>query len=211
MGVIKRGILGGFSGKVANVIGSSWKGIAVMKSMPLSVANPQTAGQVLQRTKMANIVFVAKELLANVVKPLNDRFAQEMSGFNLFVKNNILGFAVWPSPADVGFVLSEGKLDKVTITGQVANRTLNTIVMNWTDNSGVGFALPTDEVYVVGTSVNKTTLAVSTTAIRSDATVSVDMPADWIAGVNCNMSLALRRADGTIVSGTLNSGSVIAV
>jgi len=30
MGTIKRGILGGFSGKVANVVGTSWKGIALL-------------------------------------------------------------------------------------------------------------------------------------------------------------------------------------
>ena len=48
MGILKQGILGGFSGKVANVVGTSWKGIAVIKAMPLSVANPKTAGQVAQ-------------------------------------------------------------------------------------------------------------------------------------------------------------------
>jgi hypothetical protein len=92
MGVIKRGILGGFRGKVANVIGSSWKGIAVIKAMPLSVANPKTAGQVAQRTKMTNIVAFAKIILVNIIKPLNDRFASGESGFNLFVKRNILLF-----------------------------------------------------------------------------------------------------------------------
>ncbi len=40
MGIIKRGILGGFSNKVANVVGSSWKGINTMRALPLSVANP---------------------------------------------------------------------------------------------------------------------------------------------------------------------------
>ena len=45
MGTIKRGILGGFKNKVGSVIGSSWKGIDTMRSMPLSVANPNTAKQ----------------------------------------------------------------------------------------------------------------------------------------------------------------------
>jgi hypothetical protein len=31
MRIIKQGVLGGFSGKVGTVIGSSWKGIAVMR------------------------------------------------------------------------------------------------------------------------------------------------------------------------------------
>ena len=89
MAVIKRGILGGFSGSVGNIVGSSWKGIATMKAKPLSVANPQTAGQTAQRTKFAGIVALASQFLVSIVKPLWDRFAQGESGYNAFVKENI--------------------------------------------------------------------------------------------------------------------------
>ena len=37
MGIIKQAVPGGFSGKVGTVIGSSWKGIAVMRG--LTIAN----------------------------------------------------------------------------------------------------------------------------------------------------------------------------
>ena len=49
MGVIKQGILGGFQNKVGAVIGSNWKGIATMRSRPISVANPRTGKQVAVR------------------------------------------------------------------------------------------------------------------------------------------------------------------
>lgn len=45
MGTIKQGILGGFSGKVGTVIGSSWKGISYMRSRAQSVKNPRTEGR----------------------------------------------------------------------------------------------------------------------------------------------------------------------
>ncbi len=51
MGRINQGILGGFSGKVGNVVGGNWKGIDYMRVKPASVANPKTVGQVNQRTK----------------------------------------------------------------------------------------------------------------------------------------------------------------
>ena len=44
MGKISQGILGGFSGKVGNVVGGNWKGIDYMRVRPASVANPQTNG-----------------------------------------------------------------------------------------------------------------------------------------------------------------------
>ena len=51
MGVIKQGILGGFQNKVGAVIGSNWKGIATMRSRPISVANPRTGKQVAVRSE----------------------------------------------------------------------------------------------------------------------------------------------------------------
>lgn len=92
MGKIKRGILGGFSGKVANVVGTSWKGIAVMKSMPLSVANPNTVAQQGQRTAMTNVVGFGQQIGLDVIRALNNRWAGQMSGFNAFTKRNVVRF-----------------------------------------------------------------------------------------------------------------------
>ena len=56
MGKIKQGILGAVSGKVGGVVGSSWKGIAYLKVLPASVANPNTAAQQTQRGAFSGIV-----------------------------------------------------------------------------------------------------------------------------------------------------------
>ena len=56
MGKIKQGILGGFRGKVGNVIGGNWKGIDYMRVKPASVANPKTVGQVGQRNKFSAVL-----------------------------------------------------------------------------------------------------------------------------------------------------------
>ena len=88
MGIIKRGILGGVSGKVANVIGGSWKGIEYLRSMPLSVANPRTTAQVANRDRFKSVTVLGSEMLTTVVKPLWDRFAVAMSGYNDFCRAN---------------------------------------------------------------------------------------------------------------------------
>lgn len=90
MATIKRGILGGGSGSVANVVMTAWKGIAVIKSKPLSVANPQTPAQNIQRGKFSGIVNIAQHILSSVIQPVWNNFAQSMSGYNLFVKNNVI-------------------------------------------------------------------------------------------------------------------------
>lgn len=56
MGTIKKGIIGGFAGKVGPVIGSSWKGIPYMKTRPEKVANPRTIGQMNHRGKLVKTI-----------------------------------------------------------------------------------------------------------------------------------------------------------
>lgn len=89
MATIKRGILGGGSGSVANVVMTAWKGIAVIKSKPLTVANPQTAAQNSQRGKFSGIVGIAQYILASILQPVWNGFAQTMSGYNMFIQKNI--------------------------------------------------------------------------------------------------------------------------
>ena len=50
MAIIKQGILGGFSGKIGNVVGGSWKGINYMRVLT-KPSNPNSEKQVNQRTK----------------------------------------------------------------------------------------------------------------------------------------------------------------
>lgn len=56
MGTIKKGIIGGFAGKVGPVIGSSWKGIPYIKTRPDKVANPRTTGQLNHRYKLVKTI-----------------------------------------------------------------------------------------------------------------------------------------------------------
>lgn len=52
MGRIKKGILGGFSGKVGAVIGASWRGIDYMRGLPRNSAKPASEAQLAQQNKM---------------------------------------------------------------------------------------------------------------------------------------------------------------
>lgn len=206
MGILKQGILGGFSGKVANVVGTSWKGIAVIKAMPLSVANPKTAGQVAQRTKFANVSLFAVVLLSVVIKPLWDRFSIQMSGFNAFVKTNIDLFASnLPSPA-ANLVISKGKMAKTDIFTVAGTGASKTVTFAWADDSGSGFKLATDIPFVVVVNEGNDEIAmnegVSAAVDRSDEGITVDFDSVVGDGATVNGYLAFRRADGTIVSNT---------
>lgn len=53
MGQFRKGILGGFSGKVGNIIGSTWKGISYMRSLSEIRNRKVSEKQMIQRAKFA--------------------------------------------------------------------------------------------------------------------------------------------------------------
>ena len=154
MATIKQGILGGISGKIGNVVGSSWKGIAVLKSLPLSVANPRTAGQIAQRGAMTGIVAVSRILLAALITVYWNPFAQRMSGYNAFVKENIDTFVGTVFTSFSAFYSTRGSLLGVSTFVGASTAAGNTTSLTWTDNSGTADALATDEA--IGVIYNET-------------------------------------------------------
>ena len=174
MGVIKRGILGGFSGKVGPVVGSTWKGIEVVKSKPQSVANPNTASQQTQRGKLREIVADARILLAAIIQPFWNPFAQQKSGYNAFVSENIDAYSETGLDTPSSFYASRGSLLGLTIGAATADESDSEIVVPWTDNSGDADALATDKVSVLVYNVTQDLWIVDTESETRDAgTVTV--------------------------------------
>ena len=87
MGKIKKGILGGFSGKTGTVVGGSWKGIDYMRSLATSVANPKTSAQVTVRSNFKTLVEIMSKVNP-VLKTSDWNQAKKQSAFNAAVRIN---------------------------------------------------------------------------------------------------------------------------
>lgn len=200
MGVINQGILGGFSGKVANVVGTSWKGIAVMKALPLSVANPRTAAQVAQRKKMAGCVALLQPILSQVIKPLNDRFAGKMSGFNYALQASLNAFDETGALSAPGsFKISRAANKAQLIDAIAAESKITKYKVTWTSDAGKGYALASDKCFLVGYCVDTGSFAVSTSAIRSAGQAYLEFPDGSVdEGAQIAVWMAFLRADGTV-------------
>jgi hypothetical protein len=147
MAIIKRGILGGVQNKIGNVVGSSWKGIATLRSLPLSVANPKTAAQTAVRTQFSITSKIASAFLVTIIKPLWDRFAQQQSGYNAWIQANIENFGADGSVAYDTIEMSRGSLTPSDITACVADTSDHTISIEWIETPG-GDSSPTDLLYI---------------------------------------------------------------
>ena len=200
MARIKQGILGGINGSIGNITGGSWKGIAYVRTKPLSVANPRTAPQVGQRTKFKGIGLIASLLLTSIVKPLWDRFAQKMSGYNSFVQQNIAALASDGTVTFANIRTSIGSLLGAVISVFDASTGDTEQIVYWVDNSGNGSALASDIAYCAIYNETQDVWATSSGALRSATEITVDFPEDSQVGDVFHAYLSFRRADGTQVS-----------
>lgn len=210
MGVIKQGILGGFRGRVANVVGTSWKGIAVIKGMPLSVANPRTAAQVTNRNQFSSVVLFAVALLSTIIKPLLDRVAVQMSGYNLFVQLNKDLFDETGLITPNGLVISKGTVTNIVPSGTVASEATGNVVISYPNNTGNGDALVTDQLYVAVFNQDAQMIyGFSAVAARNGVTATVNLTDLITEGDNLYVYTAMRRADGSRSSDTSVSSTIV--
>lgn len=197
MGVIRRGILGGFSNRVGNVVGSSWKGIATMRVLPLSVSNPRTAAQINVRENFSGITKLASALLTSIVKPLNDRFAVRMSGYNLFIQRNKSAFQNDGTFVPAELTLSHGRLSAPVIDDVTEG--IDDLEIKWSTALAGSMDLASDMAYIVALdSVTGEVLGVQSGAkdrVSGQSLISIKETTNAIA-----VYVSFLREDGTEVS-----------
>lgn len=209
MAKINQGILGGLRGTVGNVIGGSWKGINYIRSTPVSVSNPRTAGQLLQRGKLTTLSQLASNLLSSIIKPLIDRFAVQMSGYNQFTK--------WNMPAMVSegvvdlslLVQSRGKMAAVTPISAGLSVGQAQMFPTWSPALTDAYAQGTDKAYIALIRADGTIIGVSAgdaTRAAAECILAIEEPV--VAGDKCRLILSFLRSDGTVVSDSAVSAEI---
>jgi hypothetical protein len=204
MAIIKQGILGGFSGKVGSVVGTSWKGRAVMKALPLSVANPRTTPQVNQRNAFSSCVKFASEILATLIIALMNRFAGDIAGYNKFTSLNVGLFNEdgLQTPANLSF--GTGKLGETAITVVDALAGVDTMQIEWDPILDNSFKANTDKPYFLVVNRNTQKIIIqgvggNDRSIGGESFLAIET---FNAGNILDCYLVFLRADGTQVGNT---------
>lgn len=211
MGKISQGILGGFSGKVGNVIGGNWKGIDYMRVRPASVANPQTSGQVDQRTRFS-IALQFLQPLKGFIKVGFRNYAIKMTEFNSAMSYNVQNAIIGDYPDFIidfeAALVSRGGLTAALNPSAVSN-IAGSVQFNWDDNSIDGNAKPTDRamVLVYNPSRNEAVF-VTDGSLRSAGTHTITVP-NMYSGDNVFAFISFISEDGKQVSNSRYIGSVV--
>ena len=184
MARVQNPIIGQAINQAGGMIFSVWKQLKVMRSKPLSVANPKTPAQEAVRRRMALLASLCREVLQGIRLGFV-RYQNGTTQWAQFLKENYAtgttdnGTAA--SLITTALTFAKGTLLQVqdfeigTVSGQ-------TIPVTWTDNSGQPGAASNDMLHVVLVNANGTAIAyVDTGAKRTDATVDITAPADITA------------------------------
>ncbi|ACU02572.1 DUF6266 family protein [Pedobacter heparinus] len=191
MGRIKKGILGGFSGKVGAVVGASWRGVDYMRSLPEKSKKAATTAQLAQQNKMAlfrGFLLGLDDIIArcfqNIEKytPMNDALSYNM-------KNAIAGVYPDQSIAFDQLLFSKGELLGSWLPNAVST-TSNAIDFSWENGNFTPMRSAADQVtVVVYDPVTQQFCKLENAALRSEKAARLILPDTFKGhGVHCYIS-----------------------
>ncbi|OQP45878.1 hypothetical protein A4H97_32065 [Niastella yeongjuensis] len=208
MARLNKGILDDFSGKVGKVIGSSWRGIAYMRSIGRKTGKAKTLNQEIQQAKFKTASSFGQSMHDLFELGFKD-YAQKMTGTNyaqsIILKEAIIGdhpdFKIDYSKVQV----SKGKLTKAK-TPAVAPGAAGAVVFTWTSNAGQKTAKANDQSILVAycPELNETMFVIGAT--RDTGTASFDV-ADF-SGKAVQTWLSFITANGKLVADSTYLGEV---
>lgn len=201
MGQIKKGILGGFSGKVGSVVGATWRGKDIVRSRPKASTKAPSEAQLKQRER-----FRVAQYFIRPLKPLLALYFGEPTGSKSRVElasSYFLKDVVFYENDDLVIdfdrvIISKGDLSPVynlekTTTGR-------TTELSWTDNSGQGSAVETDLVTVaVYNEAFGDWFLFEDIATRGDESAQINLPS-YVGTANNKMYLFLHAANSNKAS-----------
>jgi hypothetical protein len=213
MGTYNKGILGPFSGKVGTVVGASWRGKEVMRSLPKVVSRTPTEAQALQRLKFT----VVTDFLTPFY-PVLRKFYGSNSGtltrVNHATSYHMKNATVYVDPIfEMDYsrvVFTKGDLpdlEALSVTA-LSNEQLK---LEWMDNSGQGEAKPTDVIIItVYEATNQLSFYSINAGVRSASSVTYDLP-DFMNGMTVEVWASVASADGKLNATSSYLGSVVVI
>lgn len=195
MGKIKQGVLGGFSGKVGPVIGSSWKGKAYMKGIALSFNDANTDLQKAQRQRFTVVSGFVMSILSFVrtgFRSVADGMTTINACMSYNLRNGITG--TYPNLAldFTKLLVADGPIENVyNPSKQYDDLSLE---IGWSDNSGIGNAQGNDRVNVLVYCPEKGNSVMKELGARSERTGDIALPSAW-SGSTVHVWMACTRGN----------------
>lgn len=208
MAQIKKGILGGFSGKVGTVVGVNWRGKDIIRSLPKATKRVPTNRQLLQRLKFKKVI----NFLQPIRPVLNLYFGNKtgtLSRYNVAMSYTISNAVELVNDLPV-LIMERVLVSKGDLVGflqlSIDASGGGVFQMNWENNSGQGNAKTTDIVNLVCYCEELNTYEVMQgLETRSGLMVDISLP-NYYTGKKVNFWAFLNRENSVMASTSVYLG-----
>jgi len=203
-----KGANGAFSGKVGSVVGSSWRSIDYLRSLPKKTKKPISESQIAQRAKFALAPMYLRPIKDILNLGFGDKQLNKITGYNAAVKL-FLNSAVMGGYPDyvINFskmVLSKGSLSVFHGLNAIVQGT--DLELNWQSITNRYNAFDDDQLTVVLFNETKLMYMLYDDAERSELTYSITIGNEFSGDVFHTWAFAIKR-ENNIVSNSQYLGT----
>lgn len=208
MGSYSKGANGTFSGKVGSVIGSSWRSIDYLKSLPKKSSKEATVDQLAQRAKFALAPLYLRPIKDILNIGFGDKKLNKITGYNAAVKVFLTQAVGGDFPAfTIDFskmVISKGSLS--VFHGLGANLQGTTLILTWQNILNRYNAFADDTLIVILFNETKMMYLIYEEMTRADLTYTVTLGSDFSGDIFYSWAFSIKR-EGDVVGNSQYLGS----
>lgn len=209
MGILRKGIFGGFENRTGPLVGRRINGESVVSAVPHKATKPRTLAQIDQQVKLELVVSLLKWFKRLIAIGFRDPRGKKNS-FNTAVKYNFKNIIIGNSP-DYGIDYSKLVFSKGNLVGPnnpTISLSTGAVVINWHPDAQTQFNQYTDSanfmIYCPGKNCG---VIVIGAADRSALTFVVGIPQNF-AGHEIHGYMSFVSANGKAVSDTVYLGMI---
>jgi len=185
MATLKNGILGGVSGKIGNVVGSSWNGIDYLKTLPSHYTDAKTDVQVSNRSRFLSVIRFLQPI-TEFIRVGYKSLALKKTAFNAATSYHYHN-AISGEYPDIVIDFTKVIVSRGNLTGAynaaAISTTAATMQISWADNSTDGSAKADDvAMVVVYHPVLKEAYFTLNAGSRSDLSADLQLPQSFSGG-----------------------------
>lgn len=211
MGKYEKGILGPFNGKVGTVIGSQWKGISYMRSLPRKSGKAASAKQLDVQSKFLLVINFLKSMSVLIVDGYQ-HVKGSLTPFNYAVSYHLKNAITGESPNFMinlpKVLISRGELNGLTEATAVSD-TAKSVHFTWDTESLVGLAKADDEVSaLIYEETTGTVMVFQESALRSAGSLMAPLPAS-LSGETVSCWITVKSTDSKLISTSNYLGQVV--
>ena len=177
MSVVQNTLIGRSRQAIGNAVFTTWKGINVLKSKPISVENPNTINQQMRRSALSQTVAFFRAI-SNVVLVGFKELAVGKSEYNAFSSEMLrVSFDYTAPPVATiqanSILISKGTIATQPITTSTASGATNAVTINWSSAVLQPGQATTDKALVVIFNSTTATLYGEVTSVSRSANTAV--------------------------------------